>query len=70
MYTRSVIKEILRVRPPAVMVPAIAMVDFPLAPDYTCPRGSLVVPSIWAACMQGFPDPDKFEPERMMSAFS
>eukprot|EP00048_Salpingoeca_helianthica_P016002 m.229869 g.229869 ORF g.229869 m.229869 type:complete len:502 (-) comp17863_c0_seq1:121-1626(-) len=65
-YTRAVVKEILRFRPPAVMVPAIAMVDFPLTPTYTVPKGTLVVPSIWSACMQGFPEPEKFDPDRMM----
>ncbi len=65
-YTRAVVKEILRFRPPAVMVPAIAMVDFKLTDDYTVPKGTLVVPSIWSACLQGFPEPEKFEPDRMM----
>lgn len=65
-FTRAVVKEILRFRPPAVMVPSIAMVDFPLSPEYTVPKGTLVVPSIWAACLQGFTEPEKFDPDRMM----
>lgn len=65
-FTKAVIKEILRFRPPAVMVPAIAMVDFPLTPEYTVPKGTLVVPSIWSACLQGFPNAETFDPDRMM----
>ncbi len=64
-YTRAVIKEILRFRPPAVMVPSIAMVDFKLDDTCVAPKGSLVVPSIWAACFQGFTNPDVFDPDRM-----
>ena len=81
-YTRAVIKELLRFRPPATFVPQMAMEDVELTPEYTVPKGScrahvtsscaqqsagtLVVPSLWAGCHQGFPEPDKFDPERMM----
>ena len=64
-YTRAVIKEILRFRPPATMVPSIAMVDFRLNDKVVAPKGSLVCPSIWAACFQGFTNPESFDPERM-----
>lgn len=67
-YTRAVIMEVLRYRPPAVMVPQVAMTDVPLTDDYCVPKGSLVIPSVWAACMEGFPEPERFDPERMMPA--
>jgi len=63
-YTRQVMKEILRYRPPATMVPHIALENFPLNDSYTVPKGSLVIPSIWDASMQGFTDPDRFDPDR------
>jgi cytochrome P450 len=66
VYTRAVVKEVLRYRPPAVFVPQIAMQDVKLTDDYTVPKGSIVVPSLYAACMQGFPNAETFDPERMM----
>ena len=48
----QVIKEILRFRPPATMVPQVAAVPFKLTEEYTAPKGSLVIPSIWAATME------------------
>jgi C-22 sterol desaturase len=39
VYTRAVIKEILRLRPPATFVPQMAMADFQLTPDYVVPKG-------------------------------
>jgi cytochrome P450 len=48
-YTRAVIKEILRWRPPAPMVPQYAMKDIKLE-NYTVPKGTLVIPSLVAAC--------------------
>lgn len=63
-YTRQVVKEILRFRPPAPMVPQLAQQDFQLSENYTAPKGSLVVPSVWAACMQGYENAEKFDPDR------
>lgn len=68
-YTRQVVKEILRFRPPAPMVPQIAQQPFKLTEDYTAPKGSMIIPSVWGACMQGYEnaetfDPDRFGPER------
>lgn len=51
-YTRQVVKEILRFRPPAPMVPQTVQKPFKLTEDYTAPAGSMVIPSVWAACMQ------------------
>ena len=39
VYTRAVIKEILRLRPPASFVPQMAMADVQLTPEYTVPKG-------------------------------
>ncbi|EIE22849.1 cytochrome P450, C-22 desaturase [Coccomyxa subellipsoidea C-169] len=68
-YSRQVVKEVLRYRPPAPMVPQITQAEFPLTEDYTAPKGALLMPSLIAASMQGFTDahafdPDRFGPER------
>lgn len=52
VYTRQVVKEILRFRPPAPMVPQLAQQDFKLTDNYVAPKGTLIVPSVWSACMQ------------------
>ncbi len=66
VYTRAVIKEILRIRPPAPLVPQMAVADVRLTDDYTVPKGTIVVPSLLAVCLQVFPDAEKFDPDRMM----
>lgn len=68
-YTRQVIKEVLRYRPPAPMVPQVAMKPFKLTDNYTAPRGAFIIPDIISACRQGYTegerfDPDRFSPER------
>ena len=50
--TAQVVKEVLRYRPPAPMVPQIAQQPFKLTEDYTAPKGAMIIPSVWAACMQ------------------
>ncbi len=70
-YTRQVVKEILRFRPPAPMVPheVVGHAGLRLGPDAVAPRGALLFPHLGSACAQGFPDagafdPDRFSPER------
>eukprot|EP00879_Flechtneria_rotunda_P008606 GHRR01009018.1.p1 GENE.GHRR01009018.1~~GHRR01009018.1.p1 ORF type:complete len:552 (+),score=155.86 GHRR01009018.1:234-1889(+) len=63
-YTRQVVKEVLRYRPPAPMVPQVAMKPFQLTPEYTAPRGAFIIPDIVAACHQGYADGEKFDPDR------
>mmetsp|Transcript_1696 Transcript_1696/g.4250 ORF Transcript_1696/g.4250 Transcript_1696/m.4250 type:complete len:559 (+) Transcript_1696:128-1804(+) len=63
-YTRQVVKEILRYRPPAPMVPQIAQKPFKLTENYTAPKGAMIVPSVWSASMQGYENPDAFDPDR------
>jgi sterol 22-desaturase len=38
-YTRAVVKEVLRYRPPVIMVPYLAKKDFPITESYTVPKG-------------------------------
>lgn len=69
-YAEMVVKEVLRYRPPATLVPHIANVDFPLTDTYTIPKGTIVFPSLLESSFQGFTDayafdPDRFSQERM-----
>ncbi|KAI4162285.1 MAG: hypothetical protein LQ342_004154 [Letrouitia transgressa] len=68
-YTRAVVKETLRYRPPVIMVPYVAKRSFPVTDSYTAPKGSMVVPSVWPALHdpEVYPNPDFFDPERWIS---
>lgn len=63
-FTRQVVKEILRYRAPAPMVPQMTYSPYKLTEDYTMPKGTLVFPSVNAACLQDFSDPLTFDPDR------
>lgn len=62
-YTHQVVKEILRFRPPAIMVPHEAKTDFDID-GHKIPKGSLIMPSIMSAVNQGFTNPYEFNPDR------
>ncbi|PRP89669.1 C-22 sterol desaturase Erg5 [Planoprotostelium fungivorum] len=66
VYTRQTVKEILRYRPPVLMVPYQAKKSWDLSPDYTVPSGSMLIPTIWPSLHdpQVYPEPDKFNPDR------
>ena len=68
-YTRAVVKETLRYRPPVIMVPYLAKNDFPITNSYTAPKGSMVIPSVYPALHdpEAYPDPDFFDPERWIT---
>ncbi|PGH16829.1 hypothetical protein AJ79_01473 [Helicocarpus griseus UAMH5409] len=68
-YTRAVVRETLRYRPPVIMVPYEVKKDFPVTPTYTLPKGSMIVPSVWPATHdpEAYPDPDSFIPDRWVT---
>jgi sterol 22-desaturase len=68
-YTRAVVKEVLRYRPPVIMVPYVAKKAFPVTSTYTAPKGSMVVPATWPALHdpEAYPNPHYFDPERWIS---
>ena len=68
-YTRVVVKELLRYRPPVIMVPYVVKKPFPITDTYTAPKGSMVVPSCWPALHdpEAYPNPDSYDPERWIS---
>jgi C-22 sterol desaturase len=68
-YTAAVIKELLRYRPPVIFVPYLATKPFPITPEYTAPKGALVIPSCYPALHdpQAYPNPDVFDPDRWIT---
>ncbi|KAK9459641.1 cytochrome P450 [Lipomyces oligophaga] len=65
-FTHMVVKEALRYRPPVIMVPYVVKKDYPISPDYTVPKGSMVIPTLYPALHdpEVYPDPETFKPER------
>ena len=67
-YTHMVVKEALRYRPPVTMVPYVVKKPYPVTPDYTVPKGSMVIPTLWPALHdpEVYENPDEFIPERWL----
>lgn len=65
-YTRMVVKEALRYRPPVTMVPYVVKKPFPVSSDYTVPKGSMVIPTLYPALHdpEVYENPEEFIPER------
>lgn len=65
-YTYMVVKETLRYRPPVTMVPYYAKKDYPITENYTVPKGSLFIPTLYPALHDPeiYDDPEEFIPER------
>lgn len=68
-YTRAVVKETLRYRPPVLMVPYEVKRAFPITDTYTIPKGAMVVPATYPALHdpEVYPNPDYFDPDRWIS---
>ncbi|OJD29314.1 cytochrome p450 61 [Diplodia corticola] len=68
-YTRAVVKEVLRYRPPVIMVPYMAKKAFKISENYTVPKGAMVIPTTYLALhdAEAYPNPDSFEPERWIT---
>jgi len=67
-HTTMAVKEILRYRPPAIMVPVMAKEDTVVGKDqYVAEKGTVFLPSIWCSSFQGFHDAHKFDPSRFDS---
>ncbi|KAI9819770.1 MAG: RNA polymerase C-22 sterol desaturase [Phylliscum demangeonii] len=68
-YTRAVVKEVLRYRPPVIMVPYLVKKTFPVTETYSVPKGSMIVPSLYPALHDPtvYPDPNRFDPDRWIT---
>lgn len=68
-YTKAVVKELLRHRPPVIFVPYLATKPFPVTPEYTVPKGALIIPSCYPALHdpEVYPNPGVFDPERWIT---
>ncbi|QUC16702.1 uncharacterized protein UV8b_00943 [Ustilaginoidea virens] len=68
-YTRAVVRELLRYRPPVLMVPYLVKKPFPITESYTAPKGSMVIPTTYMALHdpEVYDNPDYFDPERYYS---
>ncbi|KAI2624306.1 cytochrome P450 61 [Hypoxylon sp. NC1633] len=68
-YTRAVVRELLRWRPPVIMVPYKAKKAFPVTDTYTIPKGAMVLPTTFLALRDPdvYENPDEFDPERYYS---
>lgn len=67
-YTNAVCREVLRHRPPVIMVPYKTTRPFAISDDYTVPSGTMIIPSFWNSLHdpEVYPDPESFKPERWM----
>ena len=65
-YTRAVVRELLRWRPPVIMVPYQVKKAFPVTEGYTAPKGAMVIPTTWPALHDPdvYDKPDEFDPDR------
>ncbi|KAK9470107.1 cytochrome P450 [Dipodascopsis tothii] len=67
-YTNAVVKEALRYRPPVIMVPYEVKKPYQVTPDYTVPKGAMVIPTLYPALHdpEAYPEPETFVPERWL----
>ncbi|KAK0629779.1 cytochrome P450 [Bombardia bombarda] len=65
-YTRAVVRELLRYRPPVLMTPYLVKKAFPITEDYTVPKGAMVIATTYMALRdpEVYENPDEFDPER------
>ncbi|RCI10329.1 hypothetical protein L249_4306 [Ophiocordyceps polyrhachis-furcata BCC 54312] len=68
-YTRAVVRELLRYRPPVLMIPYMVKKAFPITDSYTVPKGSMLIPTTYMALHDPdvYENPDHFDPERYYS---
>ena len=68
-YTKAVVKETLRYRPPVIMVPYLVKKDFPITEKITVSKGSMIIPSVWPATHdeEAYPNADSFDPDRWIT---
>lgn len=67
-YLKAFVKESLRLKPPVTMVPYKCTKSFNISPDYTVPKNSMLIPSIYPSLHDPavYPEPDKLLPDRWL----
>ncbi|KAA8897429.1 cytochrome P450 [Sphaerosporella brunnea] len=68
VYTRAVVKEQLRYRPPVLMVPYEVKKSFNVTPEYRVPKGAMIIPTTYPALHdpEVYVDPETFNPDRWL----
>ncbi|CAG8960943.1 hypothetical protein HYFRA_00002481 [Hymenoscyphus fraxineus] len=69
VYTRGAVKELLRYRPPVLMVPYLVKKPFPITPTYTVPKGAMVIPTTYPSLRdpEVYENPDVYDPDRYVT---
>ncbi|KAE8450535.1 hypothetical protein EG329_006266 [Mollisiaceae sp. DMI_Dod_QoI] len=66
VYTKGATRELLRYRPPVLMVPYLAKKPFPITDTYTVPKGAMIIPTVYPALRdpEVYENPDTYDPDR------
>lgn len=69
VYTRGAVRELLRYRPPVIMVPYLAKKAFPITDTYTVPKGAMIIPTVYPALRdpEVYENPDEYNPDRYVT---
>ncbi|KAJ5052083.1 uncharacterized protein L3040_001843 [Drepanopeziza brunnea f. sp. 'multigermtubi'] len=69
VYTRGAVKELLRYRPPVLMVPYLAKKAFPITDTYTVPKGAMIIPTTYPSLRDPeiYENPDVYDPDRYVT---
>lgn len=69
VYTKGAVRELLRYRPPVIMVPYLAKKPFPITDTYTVPKGAMVIPTVYPALRdpEVYENPDYYDPDRYVT---
>ncbi|KAK2626325.1 hypothetical protein QTJ16_004587 [Diplocarpon rosae] len=69
VYTRAAVKELLRYRPPVLMVPYLVKKPFPITDTYTVPKGAMIIPTTYPALRdpEVYENPDVYDPDRYVT---
>lgn len=66
VYTKGAVRELLRYRPPVLMIPYLVKQAFPISSTYTVPKGAMIVPAVYPSLRDPdiYINPDFYDPDR------
>jgi len=69
VYTKGAVRELLRYRPPVLMVPYLAKKPFPITDTYTVPKGAMIIPTVYPSLRdpEVYENPDYYDPDRYVT---